>query len=724
MDAEWRALDSPKGWVPVPLRARRVRDMSATAQQDLAPGSPDRARRRRHSVPLAFRLGIGLDRSMWPLDRATAEVRWAALTVAVMFAIVLPAFVLTGPTGGYGNAMLVTGIAFAMLAVVAWHPAGARFVQHSAVRHAVGPVVVLVALAAAGPYDPQTMAAPVGRPLIILGLTYAALTPGFALAAGIVALSSVILLGEHAAVAGHPPLDEHAVDFLVRVSVTFLTAAAMHYVDRGLRRERRRAEGLAARKVARADQLEGLQRIVRRFDGSRPVAVVMQDVVDDVSTTFEVPLVSAYLPDESGRLSMVGVAGYDSPFHVIQVGVGVIGRAAATHEAIYAADVLADPDYRAARSDVRSEFAVPVLHGDELLGIVNLEGTDAKPITPSQIAVAEMLARSMAAALRSARLDEERRQRLHAIERVLDVSRALAADLDRSRIAAAVTDAARDLLDADAVEFASRGTDGTFRIEQVVGAAPERIGTEVVAGVGLSGAVLAGSERVVWDEGRVGLGLPIRLDGSLSAVLTATRDRLDRPFGELELRIADLLVTQIEVAIHNADLHARVSEAAVRDPLTGLLNRRYFDEAVEVAFASAGRDATDLSLIVLDLDRFSEVNNAHGHPVGDVVLRRAARAMTDAVRTGDIVARYGGEEFVIIAPGSSRDDAMALAERVRAAVTAEAGRPIDGVVIPLTISAGVASRLGDEADGRALFRAADSALLAAKRAGRDRVVSV
>ena len=162
----------------------------------------------------------------------------------------------------------------------------------------------------------------------------------------------------------------------------------------------------------------------------------------------------------------------------------------------------------------------------------------------------------------------------------------------------------------------------------------------------------------------------------------------------------------------------------MRDPLTGLVNRRYFDEAVETAFANATRGGTELSLVVLDLDRFSEVNNVHGHSVGDTVLRRVARAMLAVVRSGDILARYGGEEFVIIAPGSGRDDAIGLAERVRAAVAAEVGRPVDGTVIPLTISAGVASRLGDETDGRALFRAADSALLAAKRAGRDRVVSV
>lgn len=190
------------------------------------------------------------------------------------------------------------------------------------------------------------------------------------------------------------------------------------------------------------------------------------------------------------------------------------------------------------------------------------------------------------------------------------------------------------------------------------------------------------------------------------------------------MRVADLLVTQVAVALRNADRHARVTDAAVRDPLTGLLNRRFFDEAVESAFATARRSGTALSLIVLDLDRFSAVNNEYGHSTGDAVLRGVARAMAAAVRVGDVVARYGGEEFVVIAPGADTGDAVAVAERIRAAVAAvqAAGSETSGVAV--TVSAGVASMLGDELDGRALFRAADSALLAAKRAGRDRVVAV
>ncbi len=393
--------------------------------------------------------------------------------------------------------------------------------------------------------------------------------------------------------------------------------------------------------------------------------------------------------------------------------------------------MLADPGYRAARPDVRSEVAVPVVHGQELLGIVNFEGTLERPITPAHVAVAEMVARQIAGSLRSARFDDERRHRLHTFERVLEVSRGLASDLDRRRVVASVVEAVADLLEADAVEFASRGADGVYRIEQRLGTGAGRVGAEIAtsgrdADRDLAATVIRDGSRVIrnGEDGVVGLGLPIRVDTSQSAVLTATRGRADRPFSELDLRIADLLVTQIEVALHNAELHARVSEAAVRDPLTGLLNRRFFDEAVETAFAAAARSGRELSLIVFDLDHFSEVNNIHGHAVGDGVLRRVARAMASVVRTGDILARYGGEEFVVIAPGATRDEAIQVAERVRAAAATETSHPIDGLDVPITISAGVASRLGDEADGRALFRAADSALLAAKRAGRDRVVSV
>jgi diguanylate cyclase (GGDEF)-like protein len=382
-----------------------------------------------------------------------------------------------------------------------------------------------------------------------------------------------------------------------------------------------------------------------------------------------------------------------------------------------------------------------VVHSGELLSIVNFEGTAEHPIGPAQVALAEMLAHSLAGALRSARLDDERRERLHAIERVMAVSRALVADLDRPRIVESIVDAAVELLGVDVAALFSKGPDGAYRLEAGSGFPRAALGLEVPPGGGLIRRAIAErvhtvgvnaasswpavhrAERPGGDLPHAAMALPILVDGQVAAVLLVSRIGVERTFSEIERGIGDLLAAQVAIALQNADLHARVAESALRDPLTGLLNRRYFDEAIETAYAAARRGADPLGLIVLDLDHFSAVNNEHGHSVGDTVLQRVARSIRLAVRDGDVVVRYGGEEFVVIAPGADDEDAVEIAERIRDAVSRSGEELVDGRRVPLTTSAGVAC-LVDESDGHALFRAADSALLAAKRGGRNRVARI
>lgn len=575
---------------------------------------------------------------------------------------------------------------------------------------------------------------PSGGPLVILALCYAAIGPGYPIAAAMVIASALFSGIQHALIImGSPPSGDVVSDeYVIRCAVTLATATGIFIVVRVATNAEERARRLAAQSRARVDALERLERIVRRFDGSLPVRDVIQGVVEDVSREFEIALISMYLPDDQGRLSMVGVAGYHSPIQVIEMGRGAIGRAATTRQTQFIPDVLSDPDYTAARDDVRSEVAAPIVHDGELLGIVNFEGTLTRPIGPGDVALAEMLGRHIAAALRSAGLDEERRQRLHAIERVLAVSRGLLSDLERAPMMRAVVDAAADLLSADAVIVAGLD-DGQYLVEGETGGRPD----EAVPSPRALGPDDATAMRAIQDNERIVetvpsldgapdrsvMALPIRVDGTVAAVLVASRPAAT-PFDELAVGIADLFVMQVGVALRNADRHAMVSDAAVRDPLTNLLNRRYFDEAVETAFAIARRSQAGLALIVLDLDRFSAVNNDHGHAFGDAVLRKVARVLADTVRASDVVARYGGEEFVVIAPGAGTAEAVAVAERIRRAVAKISVPRPDGPPISITVSAGVASLLGDELDGHALFRAADSALLAAKRAGRDRVVAV
>jgi diguanylate cyclase (GGDEF)-like protein len=680
-------------------------------------------------------------RRLWMRDRGLAELRWGAVTLATMAVLGLVAGLLHA-SGDFDRVRLVATPAALLLAAAAWGPHAKRLAGSRGVRLALGPAILAVAVIGGGMADIATLQLPPAAPLIVLGLAFAAMTPGYPIAAALMVCSSVTIFMAHALGSLAPNATVQATDrFVVSVAVTLLASAGMAIVVRIATEAEARANALASQSRERLDVLERLNRIVARFDGSQPVRSVIQSVVDDVARDFDIALISMYLPDQDGRLSMVGVAGYHDPFHVIDVGVGVIGRAAATRVTQVVPDVRADPDYRAARPDVRSEVAVPVVHSGELLSIVNFEGTADHPIGPAQIALAEMLAHSLAGALRSARFDDERRERLHAIERVMAVSRALVADLDRPRIVAAIVDAAIDLLNADVAALFSRGPDGSYRLEAGTGFPAAAIGIEVPPGVGLTGRVILEhvriegfhttsswpaehrAERPGGDRPHAAMALPILVNEQVAAVLMVSRVGAERTFNDLERGIGDLLTAQVAIALQNADLHARVAESALRDSLTGLLNRRFFDESIETAFANARRSADPLSVVVLDLDHFSAVNNEHGHSVGDAVLRRVAHAIKSAVREGDIVVRYGGEEFVVITPGTDDEDAVGIAERIREAVVRSESEPVDGHHIPLTISAGVAC-LVDENDGHGLFRAADSALLAAKRAGRNRVARI
>ncbi len=163
-------------------------------------------------------------------------------------------------------------------------------------------------------------------------------------------------------------------------------------------------------------------------------------------------------------------------------------------------------------------------------------------------------------------------------------------------------------------------------------------------------------------------------------------------------------------------------QAAVIDHLTGLYNRRFFEERLAAEVAYAVRHRAPLSLLMFDVDRFKLVNDTYGHVAGDVALQAVAVALQRGVRTEDLVARYGGEEFVVVARGSGIEGATALAERLCARV-AQLVLEYEGRTITLTISAGAAALSEQFSNVRSLLQAADRALFEAKARGRNRVVA-
>jgi two-component system cell cycle response regulator len=180
-------------------------------------------------------------------------------------------------------------------------------------------------------------------------------------------------------------------------------------------------------------------------------------------------------------------------------------------------------------------------------------------------------------------------------------------------------------------------------------------------------------------------------------------------------------------SIENTINRARLVRSGLTDFLTGWHNRRYLNARLKEELARAQRQGTNLTCLVIDLDRFKQINDKHGHLVGDMALREAAQRVDAHIRGSDAAARFGGDEFVVLAPGISSEQAAALAERIRIAVSETPLTIPSGAKLNMTVSIGVAGMMlsREEADLKAaaerLLSDADAALYRAKQLGRNRV---
>lgn len=209
--------------------------------------------------------------------------------------------------------------------------------------------------------------------------------------------------------------------------------------------------------------------------------------------------------------------------------------------------------------------------------------------------------------------------------------------------------------------------------------------------------------------------LPLTAEGDPIGALAVERGG---PFGvKLPVRAVTMLnqfAANAAMAVRNTRLMAEVERLANEDALTGLANRRVFEESLAREVARTRRSLEPLGLIVFDIDHFKRINDTYGHQEGDEVLREVAGVLMRMARDIDLVARYGGEEFTVVLPNCSLEDALGVAERMRSAVAS------DSNLVGVTVSAGVASIPANAVDGESLVAAADEAMYCSKRAGRNR----
>jgi diguanylate cyclase (GGDEF)-like protein len=321
------------------------------------------------------------------------------------------------------------------------------------------------------------------------------------------------------------------------------------------------------------------------------------------------------------------------------------------------------------------------------------------------------------------------------LQALLDVSHKLSSTLDLSEVLRAFTDQATELTGATAAEISFwdherdelamlvEYLEGSNEITEEGGqiyhladfpATRQVLETQEPIQIRVSNPDDDPAERALLEarDRKALLMLPLITGGETIGLMEVV-DEADREFDVADVDFCQALCNVVAPAVQNAMLYREMKELAARDKLTGLYNRRLFEEQFDAAVARSQRNGEQLSLLVVDLDGLKRINDLGGHPAGDEALRSLAESLVESCRAGDIPCRLGGDEFAIILPGATPDDAIKVAERAQDMLI-EKG--------PYSFSGGVARAATNLGSSYDLYRSADIAAYRAKAAGGARTL--
>ncbi|HYL15078.1 MAG TPA: diguanylate cyclase [Terriglobales bacterium] len=482
-----------------------------------------------------------------------------------------------------------------------------------------------------------------------------------------------------------------------------------------------------------------MQKIALLYDASQAVLStfeldeVLHQILIIVRDFFHLKKVAILLLDkEQQELVLRSQTGWQEENWRVALGQGLAGTAAQQQRPIYSPDISKDSRCTPPAHNAQSELAVPLMVREEVLGVLDCQSENVGGFDSETIDLLTLFSTQASMALQNARLHALERRRAQQLEAINTIAQQMTVVLELSELLAKVCWLVEKAFQLDHVsvllkeeeDLALRAHEGrlTLRI-------PE--GTRLPAGVGLWGqALITGKSLIVndiqKDAGYIGLFeetasqmcIPLLSFGQTLGVLvldsthTAAFHSSDRPTLE---SVADICAN----AIQNAHHVERVRQLAYIDGLTGIFNRRFFELRITQEIERAKRFDSGLSVIILDIDQFKRLNDEFGHLLGDEVLRQISSVFSQHLRKIDVVCRYGGEEFAILLPQTGVEQALRVADKLRAIVE---GWQFPGVPRPVTISAGTAAfpRHGTTRDE--LVQAADAGMYAAKQAGRNRVM--
>jgi diguanylate cyclase (GGDEF)-like protein/PAS domain S-box-containing protein len=502
--------------------------------------------------------------------------------------------------------------------------------------------------------------------------------------------------------------------------------------------------GIDITEERRGDEaMRGIEAVGTLLAKAGLTAESMAAVLGTLSDRMGYPYLSLFI-QRGPRFELGAEIGYDGYADALDPTIGIIGRVLRSARSAFSQRDDADTDWQASNPDVASQIAVPLSVDGETVGVLSIESTPEMPLTTADLRLIETVAERLSVALVLEREQDALKERARLFAALNGFAQAAGAMVDEDLLAAALLDGIAGVVPNDASWLTLLDRDSSRHVIRAVrgdDVDPLAIGRDAQSYGGPAARAIRRemliAERHVADSSKRAKSIPWEAKSGSMVAVPLIHDRVvlgtfvvgrvgpDAGFTELEREVLTLLGSQAALAAANARLLAEVHALAIRDPLSGLFNRRHFDATVEHILARWRRergDAKPIAAIMFDLDHFGLLNNTYGHQTGDAVLREFSGILLTRFRSADLVARYGGEEFVVILEGSTLEDAARVAEEIRADLETRLVLGPDDQEVRVTVSAGCAQIDPSNPTREALIEKADNALFAAKRAGRNRVI--
>jgi len=485
----------------------------------------------------------------------------------------------------------------------------------------------------------------------------------------------------------------------------------------------------------RAEQIKVLERITSTIGRMVPTRASIADVVRELQTVWgersEIALVSDdrlffHGPDPKSIASEPAWIREGLP-----VESGITGRVVRSGEPEFVREVEADPDYVERVGSTGSEIVVPIKVDQMTIGVLNVESTVDHPLDEIDFETLVIVGNHLGIALSNYHAFSSEQSARKGLEAVQRVSSIVSQTLDPDEALRLIAETLAAVLHYPIVAVEVIG-DGTFRLAASFGFAPGSYERQPIDS-GAAGKAIergeiefvpdlssAASALSLRDDALSGVYVPIRTGNTITGVLTVQGTR-ERKLTDWDVNILRTFAENVGVLLANTRTYDEMRNTASLDSITGVANHRFFQQRLRQMIEQARRDEQELSLLVIDIDSFKDLNDRFGHIEGDHVLVEIAQRLDGQLRGEDMLARYAGDEFVVILPGVSMRVSLEIAARLLRSVRSRPFEMTNGETVVVTLSIGAATYPDDATSDEELIGAADTAMYLAKGYGRDAV---